>query len=163
MEFFIFVSQNQGTLSSFLTWAVSTALKSDSGQMCELGESHLHLRGMSEDAPFEESLTSKLLRWLVASVILGKLSRKIDDPGSKLSKRSYKTLQSLLEDFEKGCEGINTSRFDCEEILASAIFYLQQLLGVNCRVIPSVISALSILLCDVLKRAGMQLIFFSVD
>ncbi|KAK9212651.1 hypothetical protein WN943_002033 [Citrus x changshan-huyou] len=137
---------NQVKLSSFLTWAISTALKSDSGQMYKLRESHLHLRNMLEDAPFEESLTSKLLRWPFASVILGKLFGKLDIPGSKLSKSSYETLNSLFQDFGNKCVENNKSRFDCKEILAAAIFYLQQLLGLCCGGLPSVISALSLLL-----------------
>lgn len=156
--FFFCVSQNQVKLSSFLTWAISTALKSDSGQMYELRESHLHLRNMLEDAPFEESLTSKLLRWPFASVILGKLFGKLDIPGSKLSKSSYETLNSLFQDFGNKCVENNKSRFDCKEILAAAIFYLQQLLGLCWGGLPSVISALSLLLLsDVSEYAGMQL------
>ncbi|KAH9651654.1 hypothetical protein KPL70_026836 [Citrus sinensis] len=146
---------NQVKLSSFLTWAISTALKSDSGQMYKLRESHLHLRNMLEDAPFEESLTSKLLRWPFASVILGKLFGKLDIPGSKLSKSSYETLNSLFQDFGNKCVENNKSRFDCKEILAAAIFYLQQLLGLCCGGLPSVISALSLLLLsDVSEYAG---------
>ncbi|GAY59333.1 hypothetical protein CUMW_193750 [Citrus unshiu] len=147
--------KNQVKLSSFLTWAISTALKSDSGQMYKLRESHLHLRNMLEDAPFEESLTSKLLRWPFASVILGKLFGKLDIPGSKLSKSSYETLNSLFQDFGNKCVENNKSRFDCKEILAAAIFYLQQLLGLCCGGLPSVISALSLLLLsDVSEYAG---------
>lgn len=113
---------------------------------------------MLEDAPFEESLTSKLLRWLVASVILGKLFGKLDIPGSKLSKSLYETLNSLFQDFGNKCVENNKSRFDCKEILAAAIFYLQQLLGLCCGGLPSVISALSLLLLsDVSEYAGMQL------
>lgn len=154
---FFCVSQNQGKLSNFLIWAISTALKSDSKQTYELGQSYHHLENMSKDAPVEESLISKLLRWLTASVILGKLSWKFDDPSSKLSKRSNETLQSLLEDFERGREGLKKVKFDCEEILAASIFYLQQLLGVRCRVLSSVVSALSLLLCDPAECSGMQL------
>ena len=112
---------------------------------------------ISEDALVEESLTSKLLRWLVASVILGKLSAKLDD-STPISKGSHTTLLSLLEKVEKGCEGINKSRFVCEKILAAAIVHLQQNLGKHCRVLPSVVSALSLLvISDVSKCAGMQL------
>lgn len=134
--------QHPEKLLSFLTWAVSTALKSDSQQMTKIRESSPHLAYSSEESLLEESLASKLLRWLTASVILGKLTRK-----SKVSKISQaKTLQSLMDNVEKGCEGTSESRSDCEEILATAIYYLQQSLGVYCRVIPSVVLALSLLL-----------------
>ncbi|KAK2639656.1 hypothetical protein Ddye_027451 [Dipteronia dyeriana] len=132
---------NKEKLSCFLTWAVSTALKSDFGQLNQLREPHIHFTMISEDALVEESLTSKLLRWLVASVILGKLSEKLDD-----SKRPHTTLLSLLENVEKGCRGINKSRFDCGNILAAAVVHLQQNLGMHCRVLPSVVSALFLLI-----------------
>lgn len=138
-------------------WAISTAVKSDSGKMHWLGKVHQHFASMSEEAPVEEYLTSKFLRWLVASVILGKLSLKNDDFNSKFLKRSHKTLLSLLETIEKGCEGVNKNRLESEEILAAAIFYLQQLLGVHCPVLSSVISALSLLLYDDSQCAGLQL------
>ncbi|KAL5804145.1 hypothetical protein ACOSQ3_030945 [Xanthoceras sorbifolium] len=144
---------NQEKLSSFLTWAVSTALKSDFGQLNQLRESDIHLTMISEDALVEELLTLKLLRWLVASVILGKLSAKLND-SNLISRRSHRTLLSFLENVEKGCEGIKKSIFDCEKILAATIFHLQQNLGMHCRVLPSVISALSLLvICDVSECA----------
>ncbi|KAJ0045378.1 hypothetical protein Pint_04163 [Pistacia integerrima] len=145
---------DRGELSSFLMWAISSAVKSSSGQMHQLGKFRQHFASMPEEAPYEESLISKLLRWLIASVILGKLSWKHDDFNSKISKKSHKTLHSLLESVEKGCEGVNKSRLECEEILAAAIFYLQQLLGVHCTVLSSVMSALSLLLYDDLECAG---------
>lgn len=137
---------NQEKLSSFLLWAVSTAMKSDSSQIINVKDSHANLTINSEETPSEESLISKLLRWLVASVILGKLSRKLDVNAELSEKSSFKTLQSLLENVEKGCGESNSSGFDCEEVLALSIFYLQQLLGMNFTVLPSVVSSLSLLL-----------------
>lgn len=104
----------------------------------------------------EECLTSKLLRWLVASVIHGKLSAKHDNSNSS-SKRSHGSLLPLLQAVEKGCEVINTSKIECEEILASTIFYLQQNLGMHCsKILPSVVSALSVLsLSDFIGCDGM--------
>lgn len=137
---------NQEKLSSFLLWAVSTAMKSDSSQIINVKDSHANLTINSEETPSEESLISKLLRWLVASVILGKLSRKLDVNAELSEKSSFKTLQSLLENVEKGCGESNRLGFDCEEVLALSIFYLQQLLGMNFTVLPSVVSSLSLLL-----------------
>ncbi|KAJ6752247.1 hypothetical protein OIU85_002652 [Salix viminalis] len=91
---------NQEKLSSFLLWAVSTAMKSNSSQIINAKDSHANLTINLEETPSEESLISKLLRWLVASVILGKLSGKLND-----------------------------------------------LLGVNFTVLPSVVSSLYLLLC----------------
>ncbi|KAJ6776494.1 NUCLEOLAR PRERIBOSOMAL-ASSOCIATED PROTEIN 1 [Salix koriyanagi] len=70
---------NQEKLSSFLLWAVSTAMKSNSSQIINAKDSHANLTINLEETPSEESLISKLLRWLVASVILGKLSGKPND------------------------------------------------------------------------------------
>ncbi|CAK7338479.1 unnamed protein product [Dovyalis caffra] len=138
---------NQEKLSSFLLWAISTAMKPDCSQIFNVKDSRVNLTINLEETPSEESLISKLLRWLVASVILGKLSWKLDDVNAKLSeKSSFKTLQSLLEYVEKGCGEVNRWGFGCEEVLASSMFYLQQLLGMNFTVLPSVVSSLSLLL-----------------
>lgn len=59
-----------------------------------------------------------------------------------------KDLQSLLGHDENACRGRSQSRYGCEEFLASTIIYLQQLVGTNYKVLPSVISAVSFLLYD---------------
>uniref|UniRef100_A0A6N2KLH1 URB1 C-terminal domain-containing protein n=1 Tax=Salix viminalis TaxID=40686 RepID=A0A6N2KLH1_SALVM len=139
---------NQEKLSSFLLWAVSTAMKSNSSQIINAKDSHANLTINLEETPSEESLISKLLRWLVASVILGKLSGKLNDVNDGLSeKSSFKTLFCWLTYVDKRCGESNELGFDCEEVLASSIFYLQQLLGVNFTVLPSVVSSLYLLLC----------------
>ncbi|GLT56603.1 hypothetical protein SLA2020_296340 [Shorea laevis] len=127
---------SQEKVSSFLSWAISTALASEPKTMlqCNL-----------DDTLHQECLTSKLLRWLVALVIHGKLSWKLNDFKAKFSKGSKsKTLESLLECVEKRSEEINN--FGCGEILAANIYHLHQYLGVNCRFLPSVVSALCLLL-----------------
>ncbi|XP_048234758.1 uncharacterized protein LOC8266787 isoform X2 [Ricinus communis] len=132
-------------LSVFLMWAVSTALKSDCENNFHFKESHASLIIVSEEKP-SESLISKLLRWLVAAVILGKLSWKLNDVNTKFSKRSSPvTLQSFLEYVEKGCRGSKNYEFDCEEVLAATIFYLQQIIGLNWRMPSSAVSTLCIL------------------
>ncbi|XP_017980621.1 PREDICTED: uncharacterized protein LOC18594767 isoform X1 [Theobroma cacao] len=144
-------------LSSFLIWATSTALKSESRKMFQCKESGLYLPVILEEASHEESLTLKLLRWLTASIIHGKLSWKFNDWIAKFSDRSNsKTLQSLLEYVPKGDKEGNKSSFYCEEMLAAQVFYLQQSLGINCSALPSVISALCLLLCDDSKVAGLD-------
>ncbi|KAF5728208.1 hypothetical protein HS088_TW21G00353 [Tripterygium wilfordii] len=146
------LQMNYEKLSSFVMWTISAALKSDSEQRFKPKGYHNRDTIILWKA-FEESLTSKLLRWLIASVILGKLFRKRDvlDPEfPNISK--LKTLKNLLEHFGK-VHGENGSRFDCEEILAAAIFYLQQLVGRQCAVLPSVVSTLGLLLFDVSKCA----------
>ncbi|XP_050217080.1 uncharacterized protein LOC126667967 [Mercurialis annua] len=138
---------NQEKLSGFLMWAVATALKSDSEKIGDIKESQFNLMIFSEKASYEESLISKLLRWLVASVIVGKLSWKLNDVDAKISEKSSpETLHSFLDYVEERCEGSKNYEFDCEEILAATIFYLQQMVGLTCTVPSSIVSALCILL-----------------
>ena len=132
-------------------------MKSNSSQIINVKDSHANFTiNLEETPPSEESLISKLLRWLVASVILGKLSGKLNDVNDELSeKSSLKTLFCLLQYVEKQCGESNELGFDCEEVLASSIFYLQQLLGVDFTVLPSVVSSLYLLLCKSSKFSGM--------
>ncbi|KAA8534396.1 hypothetical protein F0562_031913 [Nyssa sinensis] len=127
-------------LFKFVMSAISTALRLD----CTCDRFTI----FSEEEQSEDSLMSKLLRWLTASVILGRLSWKPKDLDSNhISERSnLKTLQSFFEHVEKRCMENNKSGFGCEEILATAIFYLHQRLGRNCSVVPSAVSALCLLL-----------------
>ncbi|GAV68651.1 Npa1 domain-containing protein [Cephalotus follicularis] len=138
---------DQEKLSKFLMWATSTALKSDSEQMFHPEECDLHLTVISEKALCEESLISKLQRWLIASVILGKILCKLDNMKPKILERSnFETLQSLIKSLGDGCGEHNKSKSHCEKILAATILYLQQHLGMRCKVLPSVVSALCLLL-----------------
>ncbi|XP_022717540.1 uncharacterized protein LOC111276058 isoform X2 [Durio zibethinus] len=138
---------NREKLSSFLVWATSTALKSKSRKMFQCNESGLCLPVVSEEASHEEPLTLKLLRWLTASIIHGKLSWNFNDWTATFSDRSnLKTLWSLLEYVAKGDKEGSKSSFHFEEMLAAQVFYLQQSLGINCSALPSVISALCLLL-----------------
>ncbi|XP_059628326.1 uncharacterized protein LOC132271080 [Cornus florida] len=135
-------------LSKFAIWAISTALWSDSKSAMQSKEFFQNFTIFSEDEQHEDSLISKLLRWLTASVIHGRLSCNSSNLDSiQFSERSnLKALQSFLESIEKGCAENNKTDFGCEETLATTIFYLQQLLGINCSLLPSVVSALCLLL-----------------
>ncbi|XP_009352441.2 LOW QUALITY PROTEIN: uncharacterized protein LOC103943806 [Pyrus x bretschneideri] len=136
-------------ISSFIVWAVSAALEADSAKMLQPKESHLCLISIPEEELYENSLISKLLRWLTASVILGKLDWKSNDLDPEVSKRlNLKTLQTLMELVESASGRKSKSRYGCEEILASAILFLQQLAGTNYQMLPSVAAALSLLLYD---------------
>ena len=127
-------------------WAISAALKSDSAQMLQLQESHLHFTISSEEEILEDSLIPRLLRWLTAAIILEKLSWKNTDVDPKISNRFKSgTLQSLLDLIENERDESVKNRFGCEDLLAAVIFYLQQLHGIHCQVLPSVISALCLL------------------
>ncbi|XVF79543.1 hypothetical protein PTKIN_Ptkin14bG0231500 [Pterospermum kingtungense] len=149
---------NQEKLSSFVSWATSTALNSRSRKMFQCKESGLYLPVVSEEASHVESLTLKLLRWLTASIIHGKLSQNFNDWNAKFSDgSSSKTLQSLLDYVAKqDKEGIKSS-CHFEEMLAAQVFYLQQSLAVNCGALPSVVSALCLLLLsDDSKFSGLD-------
>lgn len=148
----------QEELQEFVGWTISTALQPECTGTLQLAESYLHFRVFSEEEPSQDSLLSKLLRWLTASVILGMLSWKSTDLDINILERSNsKTSLSLLEHVKKGSGKNGRNAFHCEEILAASIFYLQQLLGLNSRVLPSVVSALCLLLLsDASNSAGSE-------
>ncbi|KAH7864921.1 hypothetical protein Vadar_006295 [Vaccinium darrowii] len=121
----------QDKLLMFVRWATSTALQSSSVKELQPTEAYCHSAILLEREQSEDSLLSKLLRWLTASVILGRLSLTFE-------KSNLETLHSLLELDKKG-RGESQFGFGCEEILAACIFGLQQLLGMGCRLLPSVV------------------------
>jgi len=137
-------------------WAVSTAIQSDSKRMLQPAEFASHVKLFTEEHSREDSLMPSLLRWLVASVILWRVSCS-QDPDYSFGPReaNRETLLSLMEKSEnrgRGTELMSGSK----EVLAVTIYHLQQLLGVKCRVLPSVVAALSILLLsDGSYSAGM--------
>lgn len=161
---FLCALQKQEELSEFVGWTISTALQPECTGTLQLAESYLHFRVFSEEEPSQDSLLSKLLRWLTASVILGMLSWKSTDLDINILERSNsKTLLSLLEHVKKGSGENGRNAFHCEEILAASIFYLQQLLGLNSRVLPSVVSALCLLLLSDASNSAGKLFWFSVN
>ncbi|KAH7839306.1 hypothetical protein Vadar_002434 [Vaccinium darrowii] len=142
--------QEQDKLLLFVRWATSTALQSSSIKELQPTEAYCHSAILLEREQSEDSLLSKLLRWLTASVILGRLSLRFE-------KSNLETLHSLLELDKKGC-GESQFGFGCEEILAACIFGLLPLLGMGCRLIPSVVASLSLLLfSDLLNLAGSEM------
>lgn len=142
----MYIVQGQEKLSKFLRWAVSTAVQSKSEESLHPDDSNVHSTEESVKKPSKESLVSKLLRWLTASVILGKISRK----SSKLNNGSFSeiptidSLQSWLRCPEK--ESGENAGYGCEDILAASIFYLIQLLDFGDRLLPSAVSAICLLL-----------------
>lgn len=124
--------QGQEKLRTFLLWAISSALRAESAKPPR--------SKASGEEQLDESLVSKLLRWLSASVILGSLAKRSD--GSDLKTGS--SLEDLMSSLAQ--EKRSQDRVGCEEFLASAILFLQQLVTTNYDALPSVVSALSILL-----------------
>lgn len=138
---------------SFLQWTISLALQAESAKLHQSKVSQHSLSVISEEEHSEDSLVSKLLRWLTASVILGKIATKSKDLDANMGS-NLKDLLSLFERAETECEEGREDRINRDEFLASTILYLQLLVGTNYKVLPSVISALSILLENGLSRAG---------
>ncbi|KAK4258228.1 hypothetical protein QN277_007700 [Acacia crassicarpa] len=140
-------------LESFLMWAISSALQSESSQKLLSNESRVDSMKKSGEVPHKNSLMSKFLRWLTASVIIGKLYPKSDYMDTKfVESQNFNSLHSLLRHTENISGQRNEIRSAGEELLASTIFYLQ-LLVVNCEVLPSVVSALCLLLFNASNSA----------
>ncbi|EXB50294.1 hypothetical protein L484_017832 [Morus notabilis] len=154
-------SMSQEKLSRFLMWAVSSALQAECAKSPQSKLSQQSLSFILEEEQHEDSLLSKLLRWLTASVILGKLVTNSNDLDPKTGS-SVKDLLSSLDHVETACEESNQNGVGREEFLASTILFLQRLVGTNHKVLPSVVSALSILLlhafnlADVLRGHGLR-------
>ncbi|CAE5993003.1 unnamed protein product [Arabidopsis arenosa] len=129
-------------LRRFLFWGSSTALKSDFKKGSKPSESHEDTKTHSEEAQ-EETMVAKFLRWLLASVILGKLYSEANDLDSTvLSETKPETLLEYLK--QRNIEGSMTKS---EHILGEVIVYLQKLLCTNNMVLlPSVVFALSLML-----------------
>ncbi|KAH9606554.1 hypothetical protein KSS87_009133 [Heliosperma pusillum] len=135
-------------LSKFLGWAVSTALLLDSRQPKRQMESSYFTMGV-EKPKVEDSISATLIRWLVASVILQSVSVSLGGSTATFFKKGGKeeTLLSFMKHIKSG-DGESNLCSDHRGILAANIFHLLQRLGMNYRVLPSAIAALSILLSD---------------
>ncbi|XP_047338122.1 uncharacterized protein LOC124941814 [Impatiens glandulifera] len=129
--------------SKFVMWAVSVALQSNSRKtQCV----HIQPNLLKEEEVLsEDSLASKLLRWLTASVIHGMLSLKFSGSVSNHhdNKSDLRPLNSLMQLMERRLRE-NLSDFGCEDVFAASILHLQ-LLCADPEVLPSVVWALSLL------------------
>lgn len=133
-------------VSKFINWAMSIALQSETKGVLQV-EKYCFPLNVSSDEETENSLISKLLRWLTASVILGKISYKLSKlDSSHLCDRSKLINLHCLLEWNEESDRENGKEFACQEILAASIFYLQQLLGTSFKLLPSVVSALCLLL-----------------
>ncbi|KAH6784179.1 hypothetical protein C2S52_009138 [Perilla frutescens var. hirtella] len=155
------LQMDQEKLLKFLRWAVTSAIQSKSEEAPHPEDSDYHLISVSEKRPPEESLVSKLLRWLSASAILGKNSvnsRRLNN-SSFPERSSLYALQSWLEGPEK--EFGENAGHGCENVLGASIIYLLQLLDFSPRLLPSAVSALCLLLLsesstDLKSLVGLQ-------
>ncbi|KAJ0962898.1 hypothetical protein J5N97_028020 [Dioscorea zingiberensis] len=131
-------------LSKLFILAVSAVLHSSSDLS---KESDLDMVLFKEQMG-EESILPKLLRWIIASVILGKISRKSVKINAQLllTRTGIESLQSLIEAVKEEKDSSREEDFCTNEALAVVILYLQQLLGMKFCTISSVVSALCLLL-----------------
>lgn len=127
-------------LEKFLKWAITVALptapKSEASGFYSTRSSGI----------CQENLMPELFRWLTASVILGMLSGESStlNYSCNLELMKLQNLQSLLQYAEK--RATTKFRLDNREMLAKSIFYMQQLVGIKHELLPSVVSALVLLI-----------------
>ncbi|XP_020230562.1 uncharacterized protein LOC109811280 isoform X1 [Cajanus cajan] len=137
---------NQERLQSFLIWATTTALQSESSQRLGFNESQFFRNNLREDFR-KNSVVSAYLRWLTASVIIGKLHKTSDNMDTGFTEtHNFESLHSLLVQVENTSGQRHDIDIGAEELLASTIFYLQLLLGINPEMLPSVVCALCLLI-----------------
>jgi len=137
-------------------WAVATAIQSDSKRKLQRADLTSRFKIFPEEHCREDSLMPSLLSWLVASVILWRVSCSQDpDAGFRPRETNTETLLSLLKESDSRGRGTELAS-GSKEVLAVTIYHLQQLLGGKRPVLPSVVAALSILLLsDGSYSAGM--------
>ena len=85
----------------------------------------------------------KLLCWLVASVVLGMVSRAVNCP----ERNNMESLFSLLEYLKTSrCLSKMDPHSEIEKVMAQLILYLHRFVGVHCREMSSVVAATCFLL-----------------
>lgn len=134
-------------------------MQAESAKLPQNKVSQHSLSVISDDTQHENSILLKLLRWLTASVILGKLATKSNDLDPKIGS-SLKDLLGSLGHAEATREESSQDRVGHEEFLASTILFLQRFVGTNFKLLPSVVCALSILLLHAFSLAGIPIHLF---
>ncbi|KAF8651235.1 hypothetical protein HU200_063482 [Digitaria exilis] len=136
----ILSEMDKSRISKVVSWATSNIFWLYSNQRS--------LEISSKEPSINESLLSKLLRLLVASVILGRISSichgKIGDLARSTS--SLGTLHSFLNDAYERVE--TEESCSANDALAVIILYLQDHVQKNSDSLPSVVMALCLLLLD---------------
>ncbi|KAK9163661.1 hypothetical protein Syun_004563 [Stephania yunnanensis] len=148
-EISTFIPDGKVLLLKSVTWGICTASRPYATDQVFQIPTGSYYTSVSEEDHSQDSLISKLLRWVTASVILEKVLESFKTLFSPEIKNA-RTLQALLENVERrhmqsSVNDYAESRSN-NEVLASIILYLQQLLVVESRVLSSVVSALSLLL-----------------
>uniref|UniRef100_J3M1K9 Nucleolar pre-ribosomal-associated protein 1 N-terminal domain-containing protein n=1 Tax=Oryza brachyantha TaxID=4533 RepID=J3M1K9_ORYBR len=126
--------------ATVVSWATSNIL-----WLC--GQQRSVLKMSQGEALKNECLLSKMLRWLVASIILGRTSCiSHESAGLTRDADSFGSLQSFLN---RMCGKVeNVGSHSANEALAIIILYLQKHLKMNQDFLPSAVAALGLLLLD---------------
>ncbi|KAH9322916.1 hypothetical protein KI387_017555, partial [Taxus chinensis] len=130
-------------------WAISSALQTRSLSRIEDEVCADKQRKLLKVQRYQEALLDKLLRWLVASVIIGKIYRPVNQGQTTypVEKPSLENLLSLLNYLNSPtCPFEMEQNPEVDKSLAQLILYLYRLVGVRCRVLSSVVTAVSLLL-----------------
>ncbi|CAN6250215.1 unnamed protein product [Urochloa humidicola] len=137
----ILSEMDKSRISMVVSWATSNIFWLYSNQRSLLEIS-------SKEPPINESPLSKLLRLLVASVILGRISRISHGKSGDLARStsSLGTLHSFLNDAYERVETVESC--SANDTLAVIILYLQDHVPKNSDSLPSVVMALCSLLLD---------------
>ncbi|CAL9750206.1 unnamed protein product [Musa acuminata subsp. burmannicoides] len=138
---------DKARLVKLVRWAISASLQSESQKNYLFKQSNPHLLLVRKEQQDNESLTSKLMRWVTASVILGSISNKTLNIKTEFSLKSssFETLHSLLEFIVKEKGSFREENFSADEAIAAMLLYLQQIMRSSIN-LPSVIFALCLLL-----------------
>ncbi|KAL6844553.1 hypothetical protein ACP4OV_026226 [Aristida adscensionis] len=142
----ILTETDNSRISMVVSWATSNIFWLHSNQKAMLEMS-------SEEPVRNEPLLSKVLRWLVASVILGRISSTSHEKNGDLaqSTNSVETLWSFLNNAYERVETGDSCREN--DKLAIIILYLQNHVQKNSDSLPSIVMALCLLL---LNRSSKQ-------
>ncbi|OVA06085.1 hypothetical protein BVC80_91g1 [Macleaya cordata] len=142
------IHMDRAKLIKFVMLAIPVASLSYSEETFMLKKYDIQFATFLGEQPCKETLISKLLRWVTASVILGRISKKSCKMNSSSESVEVENLQLLLENLNKEQSDSEGQEDDWSNdvALAATILHLQQLLGMNCKVLQSVVSALCLLL-----------------
>lgn len=135
----ILSEMDKSRISMVVSWATSSIFWLYSNQRSLLEIS-------CKEPPRNESLLSKILRLLVASVILGKISSIFHGKSVDLAGNTSETLCSFLDNAYERAETAKSCSVN--DTLAVIILHLQDHMPKNSDSLPSVIAALCLLLLD---------------
>lgn len=128
-----------------LTWAAPAVLWSNVNKKFLTKDLNSALMILSVKEHIKESLASKLLRWVSASVILGTVLSSHSEVYASSRMYGNENMLSYLKGISMNACAATKNSSVVNESLAVLILHLQDFLSRKC-VLPSVVSALSVLL-----------------